>query len=220
MSIAQIWSRNILQQSPGSTLVRRLPRQQRSRDRYEKIIATAKQLIAERGNDSVSMREIAVAAEMPIASVYQYFPDKNGLLWTLIADVFAKLEQEWDEGREAADSIDALNDAAMGLYDSLINQCEADAFFARLWISVQANAVLAELDQAFNIRMADTYCDKVSIFRPEVRREDIWHRMLLMSTLASTALQLAFQMDADKDRILSEFRSVLSAQLVGATAQP
>ena len=213
MSNAHVWSTPILDKSLAPTLQRRMPRQQRSRDRFKKIVDVARKLIADRGNDAVSMREIALAADIPIASVYQYFPDKNGLLWTLIADVFETLETKWNADLKTVDSVVALNRAALALFDELVVQCEADICFSRLWISVQANAVLAELDHAFNIRIADTYADKLCELDEDANRDDAWHRTLLMATLSSTALQLAFQMEANRKAILDEFRMVLKQQL-------
>lgn len=213
MSNAHVWSTPILDKSLAPTLQRRMPRQQRSRDRFKKIVDVARKLIADRGNDAVSMREIALAADIPIASVYQYFPDKNGLLWTLIADVFETLETKWNADLKTVDSVVALNRAALALFDELVVQCEADICFSRLWISVQANAVLAELDHAFNIRIADTYADKLYELDEDANRDDAWHRTLLMATLSSTALQLAFQMEANRKAILDEFRMVLKQQL-------
>ena len=171
MSNAHVWSTPILDKSLAPTLQRRMPRQQRSRDRFKKIVDVARKLIADRGNDAVSMREIALAADIPIASVYQYFPDKNGLLWTLIADVFETLETKWNADLKTVDSVVALNRAALALFDELVVQCEADICFSRLWISVQANAVLAELDHAFNIRIADTYADKLCELDEEANRD-------------------------------------------------
>tara|TARA_R110002110_G_scaffold342955_2_gene553019 strand:+ start:191 stop:826 length:636 start_codon:yes stop_codon:yes gene_type:complete len=193
----------------ATSVQRRVPRQQRSRDRYETILQTARELIAERGNDGVSMREIALAAEVPIASVYQYFSDKNALLWTLFSSVVESLEKQWDEARESATSVQALDEAAMALFDAFVGHCDQDPAFAKLWLSVQANSVLAELDHAFNLRIAESYTAKIVAMDPAQDREAVWNRVLLMSTLSSTALQLAVQMPGNKDKILDQFRALL-----------
>src|SRR5262249_21264431 len=62
---------------------RRLPAQQRSRDRLERILAAAQKAIAGKGSDQVKMSEIAELAGISIASLYQYFPDKSAIIRTL-----------------------------------------------------------------------------------------------------------------------------------------
>ena len=67
------------------TQVKRIPRQERSQARFETVLEVALRLFAARGYESVSMREIAREAKMPIASVYQYFPMKLAIvreMWT------------------------------------------------------------------------------------------------------------------------------------------
>src|ERR1700745_3102967 len=67
------------------TKVKRIPRQERSQARFETVLHVALHLFAARGYESVSMREIAREAKMPIASVYQYFPMKLAIvreMWT------------------------------------------------------------------------------------------------------------------------------------------
>ena len=48
--------------------------------RFEAILAVALELIAARGYEAVSMREIAREAGLPIASLYLYFPTKLAIV--------------------------------------------------------------------------------------------------------------------------------------------
>ena len=50
--------------------------QQRSRERLERILAAASELIAEKGSDQVKMSELAELAGISIGSLYQYFPTR------------------------------------------------------------------------------------------------------------------------------------------------
>jgi AcrR family transcriptional regulator len=71
---------------------RKEPVQARSRERFKRILEVAVDLIVKKGVDGVAMSEIAGAAEISIASLYQYFPDKTAIIATL-ADRYN------DEGR-------------------------------------------------------------------------------------------------------------------------
>ena len=65
---------------------RRTPRQKRSRERVAAILDASLALIGQHGVDRVSMRDIAIAASVPISSLYQYFPNKTSIIATLIGE--------------------------------------------------------------------------------------------------------------------------------------
>ena len=77
------------------TVIRK-PTQGRGRAKYEMILTTAKRLIGEHGNDSVSMREIAKQAGISVASIYQYFPE----FLEHINDTFANLRNDILHGKK------------------------------------------------------------------------------------------------------------------------
>src|SRR6478735_5747847 len=66
-----------------ATPKRRVPTQERSRRRVEEILDAAARLVVERGVEALSTRDIAQAAGVPVASLYQYFADKEDVLLAL-----------------------------------------------------------------------------------------------------------------------------------------
>jgi AcrR family transcriptional regulator len=63
--------------------MRRLPQQERSRRRVEAMIDAAERLIGEHGYDAVTTTQVAEAAGVTVASLYQFFPDKKALAQVL-----------------------------------------------------------------------------------------------------------------------------------------
>jgi AcrR family transcriptional regulator len=63
---------------------RRTPVQRRSRERVEQILAAAEQLVVDNGVGELSTRTVAQAANIPVASVYQYFADRDAIIAALI----------------------------------------------------------------------------------------------------------------------------------------
>ena len=57
----------------------RKPVQERSRERVEKVLAAAEQLLLEAGPEHTSIPEIARTSGVPRASIYQFFPNKYAL---------------------------------------------------------------------------------------------------------------------------------------------
>src|SRR5690349_11080880 len=64
--------------------LRRVPQQSRSRDRVERILDTAAGQVVAHGVESVGTRTIAESAGVPVASLYQYFADKDDILLALV----------------------------------------------------------------------------------------------------------------------------------------
>jgi AcrR family transcriptional regulator len=58
-------------------LARLVPTQQRSRERFERILACAVEVMAEKGSDAFRMSDIVERTGIAFGSLYQYFPDKT-----------------------------------------------------------------------------------------------------------------------------------------------
>lgn len=64
--------------------MRKQPRQQRSRDMVDRILEATGRTIVEYGLEHVTTNHVADAAGINIASLYQYFADKDDLVETLV----------------------------------------------------------------------------------------------------------------------------------------
>lgn len=74
--------------------MRRKPRQARSQERVNRILDVAEELFAEQGYTATTTNAIAARAEVPIGSLYQFFPDKTAILQALALRYAEKLDQE------------------------------------------------------------------------------------------------------------------------------
>ncbi len=133
---------------------RRRAVQARSRDTVERILAAATALLAERGPDLVTMSEIARRAGVSLASLYQYFPDKRGVMAALF-------ERHTDEVRAMlagsladAGSLDELLGRLSALARGYFEQHREDAAVRGLWAAVQSDPALQALDAADSLRDA------------------------------------------------------------------
>ncbi len=65
---------------PDLAGLRRAPSQKRSRERVERMLTAASEVITEQGSDAMRMGEVAERAGVSIGSLYQYFPDKGSII--------------------------------------------------------------------------------------------------------------------------------------------
>ena len=59
------------------------PRQQRSRETYDRILNVAAEIFSELGYAGTTTNKVAEAANISIGTLYHYFPDKDALLYAL-----------------------------------------------------------------------------------------------------------------------------------------
>ncbi len=64
-------------------LPRRRPAQQRSREKFDRILAAARAVLVDVGFESFTFDEVAKRAEVPIGTIYQYFANKYVMICEL-----------------------------------------------------------------------------------------------------------------------------------------
>lgn len=94
-------------------MARRSPRTpgNSSESQPDRIRTAAARLVAERGFDGASMRDLAAATGMSLSGLYHYFENKDALLFELQRDAFERLTQpltELPESLEPAARIERL----------------------------------------------------------------------------------------------------------------
>jgi AcrR family transcriptional regulator len=133
-------------EQPAAEAVRRKPTQQRSRDRQERILAMATQLIADKGSDQLKMSEIAERSEISIGSLYQYFPDKSSVIRTLAERYNAESRRCIAEAMEAVEDARGLRAAYSQLLDQYYEIVMATPVMRDIWSGMQADKQLLQLE--------------------------------------------------------------------------
>lgn len=125
---------------------RRNPSQQRSRERQERILAVAIQLIAIKGSDQLKMSEIAERSEISIGSLYQYFPDKSSVIRTLAERYNAESRRCIEEALGAVKDAQGLRVAYSELLDQYYEIVFATPAMRDIWSGMQADKHLMALE--------------------------------------------------------------------------
>jgi AcrR family transcriptional regulator len=79
--------------SQKNAQMRRKPQQARSQERVYHILNVAEQMFIEAGYQATTTRAIASRAEIPVGSLYQFFPDKAAILKVLAAKYIEQEQQ-------------------------------------------------------------------------------------------------------------------------------
>jgi AcrR family transcriptional regulator len=86
------------QESTQATLVTAQRRKREKEQRYRNILKTAERLFCERGYPSTKIRDVAVASEVAVGTVYLYFRNKEDLLLQLLDTIAFEFRSALGEG--------------------------------------------------------------------------------------------------------------------------
>ena len=132
---------------------RRVPQQVRSRDRVQRILEVAAEIVVDQGVEAVTTRAIAAGADLPVASLYQYFADKESVLLALVERDIAEMDAQVEEdlGALTVLSVRAMVETTMRAFVKVYHRRPS---FVTIWFRGRTNVAVQEYIRAHNRRMA------------------------------------------------------------------
>lgn len=196
------------------SLESKIPVQTRSRDRVELILKTARELIGEKGIDSVSMREIAQTAGIQIGSLYQYFPGKSALLLSIMNQYYDSLYQETKRILDPVRTIKELEVAAEKAFKHFIDFFQKDPALANLWSGARAIPELIVEDNRDTYRNADLIIKTTLRCLPVLKESEVRPFALYFSHTTGMILRFAKEIDTDHGKaVIKESLEILRLRL-------
>jgi AcrR family transcriptional regulator len=195
------------------TQIKRQPRQERSHARFESVLETALRLFAARGYESVSMREIAREAKMPIASVYQYFPMKLAIvreMWTRYTSTIsgtleAGILRSIKEGRNEANHLVGI------IIDRMSELQTSNPAFIEIWSCVAASMELRALNVQDTLQNARVIADALQKLHPDCDPSALYDRSLIAIEMASATTRFALALpEPHRARVLLSLKTAIS----------
>ncbi|MCW2766008.1 MAG: transcriptional regulator, TetR family [Nocardioides sp.] len=186
----------------GSRPRRRVPTQERSRRRVEHILDTAARLVVQKGVEDLTTRDIAFGAGVPVASLYQYFADKEAVLLALAARDMADMDAQVVEDLAGVTdlTVATLVRTTMRAFLTVYHRRRA---FVEIYLRGRSNAAVNQFGREHNVGIARTlleYAGAAGLARPELTLD----MALLAVEVGDRVFQLAFERDPDGDPVLIE----------------
>jgi len=110
----------MLTEKRKDTRPRKLPTQQRSKDKVERILVAAAEVLAESGYDQLKVVTIAKKAGAAVGSVYQFFPNKHAIMTTLVERWLAADNQSLDTVESRVGQYNTVVDEFIDLAELLV----------------------------------------------------------------------------------------------------
>ena len=133
---------------------RRLPSQERSRDRVDRILEATAQLLNQVPVDRITTAAIAETANVPIGSVYQYFPNKLAVLAELTRRVMERVDTTTASLFAEDFGILPWDQAIDRAIDATIEGYAQQPGYVQLLLSVRPTAEFREITDESNDRVA------------------------------------------------------------------
>lgn len=203
-----------VQAETGVTPRRRVPTQARSRRRVEGILDAAAALVVEQGVEALTTRGIARTAGVPVASLYQYFADKDAVLLALTERDMVEMDEQVlaDLADLPADeqTVAGVVRATMAAFVKVYDRRPA---FVEIYLRGRTNPAIAQFGREHNARVARTlraYAVDAGLARPELTDA----RAELAVEIGDRVFQLAYEHRAGGDRALvAEGATMVTAYL-------
>jgi AcrR family transcriptional regulator len=199
--------------TPPKTL-RRKPRQERSRERVDDVLLAAKRLIGEKGIDAVTMKEIATASEMPLATVYHYFPNKTAIIAMLYQKHSEEMREALQQQVETIASVDDILTAAVTIVEMYSQRLKSDPAIQDLLNAAHADKALQMIDIEETKSQSAIFCAHTSKLIAPHQRQDFERSTYLLFQLAGGAVRLALMMPPNEGKaIMADYRRLILGQL-------
>jgi AcrR family transcriptional regulator len=127
--------------------------QRRSRERVQRILDAASDLIVDSGVADLSTRLVAERAGIPVASLYQYFADKDEIILALVERDTGEVDAAVAAAVDALDSVSVrtIVTATMRAFVTIYHQRPA---FVVIWWRGRSNRAVYDFCRTYNERVA------------------------------------------------------------------
>mgnify|MGYP001138918852 CR=1 FL=1 len=206
---------------PGDAMLnieqRRKPVQDRSRERVELILNESASLIMEVGVQGAKTSEIARRANISLASLYRYFPNKSAIVKALAERHMEKLSKVLGEFAGELDTDNGFDQ----LIDNYAMFYRSEPGYKEIWSGVEAMPELQELDLGELFDNAHIIAENAGKVYTSVDKDRLWLMCVMITRICANTMRLAMTLESDQEEImLSELKMMIKLYLKNRIAQP
>jgi AcrR family transcriptional regulator len=197
---------------------RRIPQQARSRERVDRILRAARRLLGE--NTTASMREIADGANVPIASLYQYFPDKAAVMRALLSEFYERMRVRLETALRFVQRVEDVPRFTDAMIDALVSELGSAQSHLNVWTAAQESPVLRALDMRDALALADMLSARFLELAPAIDPERVRDTCVFAVVMAGPAIRQASLLPrTDGERVLRELKALIRLRVESLSSE-
>ncbi len=148
--------------------LRRTPAQGRAKKSIERVFEATKRLLDNGGLDALNTNRIAAAADVSTGAIYNFFPNKEAILFAMVEDWLGGLREGYDAALQAAAAqatpfewIELIVQHNEALYDS-------EPIIAKFYNALTIMPDLRTLDAQHDDDVGNLMVEAQAVFAPEL----------------------------------------------------
>lgn len=193
---------------------RLMPTQKRSRERFERILACAVEVMAEKGSEAFRMSDIVERTGVPFGSLYQYFPDKTAIIGTLAERYNVEARDCVRSNLATVDAVAALHPALCNIVDGYYRMFVDEPAMRDVWQATQVDHALQRLDEEEGIYLADIFTETLRTLAPDISENSLSSFSQTIMILIAAAVRHAITLPPKEGRqLLTLFKRMLPTDL-------
>lgn len=213
---------HVLQTSVNASMPRKRPRQARAKETVSAIVQAAAEVIADLGYARATTNKIAARAGVSIGSLYQYFPNKEAILVSLLEQHMLEIKSVIDEAMVKLENPDHdFAEALKSLFNGLVELHNVNPKLIKvLSEEVPYPPAIRDLHQGEHLSYAKR-TEMILRRRPEISVRDhavASHILVEASSALSRWLVHEAPADLDKRSFIDEAVAMLSSYVLDGEA--
>jgi len=197
-----------------SSAALRPPTQDRSRRRRELILKTAAVLIEEQGATQLKMATIAHRAQLPVGSIYQFFPSKESLLRELVVANHDQIRSKIEDKFAEVSSLELFIKRMMRAIDDYFDFFFSSPAYRELWSTTQAWAPLQDFDRDDSLQNARTLARALGRLLPDHDPDQLLAACISYADFSGSIARYAHWIGPPmKDQLLNHFKAMVAADV-------
>ena len=188
-------------------MARRIPVQKRGRERVDRILAVATELITAHGSEALKMSDIVEKAGVSFGSLYQYFPDKTAIIRTL-AEHYNELGRQCVVAElSGIGSFAELDEALIRIVDGYFDMFKEQPVMCDIWNATKVDRHLTEMDAEDGEWHSQRLLAVLKSLRPAHDEAELLSAARLSMQLIAAAVRYAIVLEpAEAERTMVLFK--------------
>jgi len=181
---------------------RPLPKQQRSREKYERVLDAAEKLIVKQGYENLTTTGVAQAAGLPPSAFYRWFNDQDDLVSALLVRHNARLDENIAAAVAALDQVGWV-EVAETTFRTVVDYYRRNPSHHILWFEARIGSAARREVHEHTGRLAQALLEQARAggFAPSAATLD---DIKLVIEIADRVTEVAFRDNRDGDPDLLE----------------
>lgn len=193
---------------------RKAPSQERAKEKVEQILTAAKKLLVESGLDKLTTNHIAKESNMSVGSLYQYYPNKQSILYELYSKMLRETRDSLILASSQVNSFDEFSEAINDdVYAFWKKKSEEQTYQRELSKAMRLYPELQKMDVLHGQEIASIIKGMLIRFGASGSEEELHELGLFFYEHYNLLENLIVDLDCDPKRIIAWHKRAISGVL-------